>query len=433
MTVRLVFSLHMLSDYHTAAGYGYGQTMDSALLKDDKGLPIIRGSSLSGLFRSAAKELTSAMGQYGERLIDSIFGNAGQKGQWAFGAARLAASARHMPLTQIRQGVRIDPALRRAQDKKLYALEVGSAGLTFEFDIEQLTPNETELDEAAVLVAAARLVRGLGAQVNRGAGRCLITLKAVTGHTGNLDQDGLLQHLGLVVKGAARKMQFDRQVAEPITPDGLSLSFRVLARNLEPLMISRQNHPGNGYDSLDYIPGNVFLGALASHYLAAGLAADQQFLELFRYGGVRVSPLYPAMVSGGRQLSPTIPIPADMLTCKRQGHFSTSPHSTDLEAMQRRTIYRRRAHSAKLLHRWSAPAVSWPWPRASQECRLDILHRRTLPCVPEKDTGLTNRCIATRLWILASILLGNFVLPIRRPQRGCLASSDRKAQITSYH
>ena len=54
--MKLKFKICLMSDYHIGAGYGKG-VVDSVILKDRNGLPIIRGTTLTGLLRQGIWEL----------------------------------------------------------------------------------------------------------------------------------------------------------------------------------------------------------------------------------------------------------------------------------------------------------------------------------------------------------------------------------------
>jgi CRISPR-associated protein Csx10 len=51
MSLKLTFRIEMTSDYHVGAGYGKGTEIDSALLRDADGIPVLRGTVLNGLLR----------------------------------------------------------------------------------------------------------------------------------------------------------------------------------------------------------------------------------------------------------------------------------------------------------------------------------------------------------------------------------------------
>ena len=192
-----------------------------------------------GLFRSAAVDLAKLFEseQIANLLIEEIFGSSKQQGKWAFSAAKLdlanASKTRrryvYLPTTQFRRGVKINPRLRRAEDKKLFTREFGGAELTFEFSVERTVPHGADKNEAAFLVAAARLIRGLGASVNRGAGRCLIRLKQVEGVKETCSQAELLQHFANLVKyQAEEKVSLPRAILLLLRPPYLTCTFEFL-------------------------------------------------------------------------------------------------------------------------------------------------------------------------------------------------------------
>ncbi len=55
--MKLTFEIALESDYHIGSGYGRGADVDSALLRDADGVPVIRGSTLVGLMRDALRRL----------------------------------------------------------------------------------------------------------------------------------------------------------------------------------------------------------------------------------------------------------------------------------------------------------------------------------------------------------------------------------------
>src|SRR5437868_2867375 len=51
MAFTLTFEIALHSDYHISAGHGLGARVDSALLRDVDGVPVIRGTTVTGLLR----------------------------------------------------------------------------------------------------------------------------------------------------------------------------------------------------------------------------------------------------------------------------------------------------------------------------------------------------------------------------------------------
>ena len=342
MGIKLIFHLKMLSDFHISGGFAWGKSVDAALLRDQRGFPTVRGSSLAGLFRSAARELEDYLPA---GMIERVFGSAAQPKAWSF---RSASAVNHVslrslngkPFGGVRRGVCIDPVLRRAKDQKLFSREFGSTELSFRFIVEQVSPGIENKDEAALLVAAARMIRGLGSSVNRGAGRCVITLERVDGINEEISQQNLLDHFATMVRKKERVAFFkdstssvEKMPSNHAEGNWNSTKLLVIAENIEPLIISDGSLSGNEYETLSYIPGTILLGAFAQKFLSRSSNKDYDlFLALFRKGKIRFSPLYPAVrpKRGSIQLNPTIPMPQDMLTCKYRPFDQDSAHGAFL-------------------------------------------------------------------------------------------------------
>src|SRR5208337_3420469 len=202
----LTFRLSLRSDYHVGSGHGLGDRADSALLRDDDGVPPLRGTMLTGLLRDALLKLClahpqtalaccagSMAGAPAEQAcrpensapcpVCRLFGSPLLPKRWRIGTARpvgslntlSAAWGQRIESAQIVQRVRINPRTRRAEAQKLFSHEEGDQRLVFEFKAHSLS-RDVSPDDAALLVAAARLVRNLGRSRRRGNGECLLTL-----------------------------------------------------------------------------------------------------------------------------------------------------------------------------------------------------------------------------------------------------------------
>src|SRR5206468_436347 len=55
--MRLTFEITFASDFHVGAGHGLGLMVDSALLRDPDGVPVIRGTVITGLLRDSLLRL----------------------------------------------------------------------------------------------------------------------------------------------------------------------------------------------------------------------------------------------------------------------------------------------------------------------------------------------------------------------------------------
>ena len=337
MGIFLKFEVEIHTDYHTGAGYGKGFNVDSAILREANGEPVIRGSTLAGLLRGGGYHLLQTeplAAKYDrEEVLERIFGSPSQPKRWYISSAH---PKNPLPLNcdaQIVQRVRIDPRTRRAEPRKLFSLEEGAAGQVFEFTITCPESDEAVLDEAAFLVAAARVVRQLGRSRRRGLGECLFRLVEVKGVSKSDEEEGkdtnwqvwFLQRfkerwiLGTPAKSVAynRKQRHFPKVVQT-TKLGEPKRFRLILRLDEPLIIARRSPAGQQFEARDSIPGTVILGALANEAAHRADLSDttlyRQFISLFLRVDVYFPVLYPAYFHNNH-LYPTIPAPLGLVTC----------------------------------------------------------------------------------------------------------------------
>lgn len=213
MTIQLKFSIELHSDYHISAGHGQGAALDSALQRDGDGVPSIRGTSITGLLREGLRVLAeeTALGQsptwqhawkqyacdkvkqqrqQGSRAAqpgDLLFGAPNQPKSWQISTARptgLLSPQRSVDRQRAAHAVahvRVDPATRRAEARKLFVREEGDQRLLFHFTATALRNDGDVCEQATLLLAAARMVTALGAHRRRGQGDCTIHLTEVVG------------------------------------------------------------------------------------------------------------------------------------------------------------------------------------------------------------------------------------------------------------
>lgn len=330
--VTLKFEIKLDSNYHVGAGYGRGFNLDSALLREADGKLVLRGSALSGLLRDGAYRLLklpplerySAEGATNE-ILKRLFGSPKQAKRWRISSAR--PGEKSLEDAQPIQRVRIDPRTRRAEPGKLFSQEEGVSGQVFLFIITCPFKNdEATLDDAAILVAAARFVRQIGRSRSRGLGECTIHLMDVVGIDETpapanwekwfLDRFDRMWLQGSPTEIVESATKSDIQKID--VPTGIGVRIRVIVRLDEPLLIAQRASAGNQFDSRHFISGSALLGALA------GMAAEQcdlsdpavysNFVALFLRGGITFPMLYPAYYDNSNIYS-AIPAPLDLTTC----------------------------------------------------------------------------------------------------------------------
>lgn len=370
---KLEFEIEFLSDYHVGAGYGLGMQVDSALLRDGDNVPVIRGTMLAGLLREALvnlltlKPLQSYQScqsgnqeddgpAYCRRLgaggalcpVCRIFGSPRHPKPWHF------SSARPVRLTSPQQNgarrwvagetgaqtvmrVRVNPRTRRAEDNKLFSCEIGDGSLRFHFTAEYSGAGQTLEEDAVLLLAAARMVRKLGAGKHRGQGECSIHLK-----NSQLEQQ-LLQHFEAMLQGkapssaASSTSTYVQSMPAPAIGQPHSYRLHVLLRTDEPLLLARRLEAGNQYETSLIVPGVTLRGACAwrvAHRFGATIEAPesaqaQDFVALFFQDALSFSHLYPVQISAAdpQQGYLALPAPRDLVTCAQ--HLGYPPPAAE--------------------------------------------------------------------------------------------------------
>lgn len=365
MSIRLEFDIEFRSDFHIGAGHGLGLQVDSALLRDPDNVPVIRGTVLTGLLRESLMNLLGLQpladyqqceasglkskdghafcGQFAPDEADcpvcAIFGSPRRMKHWHISSARpveLMAPQMHSEhwragetAAQVTTRVRVNPRTRRAEENKLFTREEGDGSLRFRFSTECLGEDDSAWREAEWLMAAARMLRNLGAGKRRGYGECEIHL---------VDSDlmtSLLKRFEQRLNGetvetlSAETGTIAMPLTMPANPGEHSYRLRVLLRTDEPLLIARRAEAGNQFETLESIPGSVLRGALAWRLARrAGSKLDdhgsieyQNFSALFFHDDVRLSALLPVEMYTKDRGYVAIPAPRDLLTCELHPGF----------------------------------------------------------------------------------------------------------------
>lgn len=446
MTVKLTFTVKLQSDYHISAGHGLATEADSALLRDADGIPVLRGTTVAGLLRDGLWRLlqleplrplracrasgspeqgTDAYcGQFHPEPnpcpICRIFGTTQHSKHWRIHSARPVGQATVFSGSQPEQAtrhivnrVRVDPRTRRAEPHKLFTQEDGN-GLEFEFTVTNKANVSELVDEAALLVAAARFVRQLGRSRRRGQGECLFALKRVENLSecpadGEAAQTYLLEYFERRWLNGQKKPSQVTPLEYELPEDAPSgTRFRLVVRIDEPLLVAERAEAGNQFESRPIIMGATVRGAFAwqaaqRHGLAPAQNPDYQktpayrdFVQVFIRGGVRFPYLYPAEYRN-RRIYPAVPAPLDWLTCKAFPGLEAGFHG----AMQAKDSPERRCpHCGEQLKAMS-DFVSLESVRTC--CRPEQRHEMHIRIGPE-----SGRVLAGDLFTYVSLEAGQF-------------------------
>ena len=179
------YYIHLLSDWHIGSGLSAGAVSDANVLKDNDYLPYIPGKTIKGLFKAALMEMPPNFVSFddinrifGSELIDPVstkvkgtnsgiafFSNASLSNE-----VRKEASGYNEFLYRNIASTSIDEN-GIAQNHSLRTMEV-CMPLILEGEITGI-PNE----DNHIIKKAAKWIRCLGVNRNRGMGRCKIQIQ----------------------------------------------------------------------------------------------------------------------------------------------------------------------------------------------------------------------------------------------------------------
>ena len=311
---RFTLEVELLEDLHSGTGTG-GGAIDSIQARDRHGHPVIRGTHLKGVLRSAAEELNTLKPEtFTKYHIEKLFGTipiqSGDKldtdsqettpdlpgdaiWNWSRGGELVVGS-----LSLVKEGRdnRVDTLLwsstsrkinsRAPQDDTLRSVEFIPAGAKFVAEVRFSDPGLSYLLEACV-----RRTDRLGSSRSRGAGLVKMALKPV-----DLQDNSFENYTGKQNK----------------------VRLRLLLRNQEPLCLPVTGVPGNIIRTESYIRGQVLSGALSAWALQAGKQAEIIFDRRVSVGNALPLPVVKDLKSNFNVLKhwDVLPIPLSVQTPK---------------------------------------------------------------------------------------------------------------------
>jgi CRISPR-associated protein Csx10 len=300
-TVPDIFSIQikMTSDWHVGSGAGRGE-IDSAVQRDQDGLPYIPAKTLTGILRDGCEQVALALDNGNQRgqwhnWINFLFGDqpaildpernpedqekletephpAIVSIQSAYFEAKLrdALSTKKQlasAIAFIKPGVAIDEKTGSAKPDFLRFEEVVrmNAMLTAQIckldfsEIPNVDDNQKRI-AYALLIAGAQIVDRLGGKRRRGNGTCTITLNA---ENKNIESKKWLEWLEKNYKTAGEPPEWEQSKLPDTTEanpkaDTTWYTIPLSIKTLSPIVLPKRT-VGNVVESLDYIPGRYLL------------------------------------------------------------------------------------------------------------------------------------------------------------------------------
>lgn len=265
---KITYTIEMLSDWHCGSGLGAGADADAVLIRDKNGCPYIPGKTLKGLLREAAHLFVQ------EDKINCLFGIGTDSDKGSYGKdgvyftdARLSQESSDSQDENIRNisQICIDQKSGTTQKGSLRVIEVAGA-CTLKGEILDI-PDE---QDAECLIKALKLTKRLGLNRNRGLGRCRLLEWKLTGEESSNVSDG----------SSSDRLQFKCTL-------------------LSDVILNQNSATEQAHRTLDFIPGNIFLG-LAAKCLYGQKAANGAEISLFHSSCVCWGDAHPAGIVDGR-------------------------------------------------------------------------------------------------------------------------------------
>lgn len=255
--ISINYHIVFFSNWHCGSGLASGSNADSLVIKDNDGLPYVPGKTVKGLIRQAYEEL------FGENVL--IFGKESgyTPGTSFFSDARLLE--RRSSIIQERlqselytyvSSTAIDPD-GIASSHSLRNTQV-AIPCTLEGDILSVPKESFEN-----LKKAAGMIKELGLHRSRGLGRCQFILSEATPPP----------YQDATIDSSTRTLQFRCHLKSDI-------------------ILNQDSGNKTQNKTLDFIPGNNFLGIVAQAY---GSFSPDDAATVFHSGKVRFSDAHPAI------------------------------------------------------------------------------------------------------------------------------------------
>lgn len=177
MSNTIKYNIEFYSYWHCGSGLAAGASADALVVKDEEGLPFVPGKTIKGLVRECVEEFSGLE----ESTIDKMFGTRAESeaekrdvGQCYFSNATLSENERNQIVKNKWQlylykniaSTSIDENTGVAKEGSLRTIEV-AIPCTLEGEIVNVPEgNEENLKQALLMI------KRLGANRNRGLGRC---------------------------------------------------------------------------------------------------------------------------------------------------------------------------------------------------------------------------------------------------------------------
>lgn len=339
MTTTFPLKVVFGSDWGVSTGAGFAGGVDSLVETDELGLPVVRGTVLTGVIREQSWLVAQALdgdtpGPWHD-FIAGLFGSAERPRLVTFSDARVSEALDPEQAIHEVVSLKIDEKTGTAQKDFLRFFERARActltGTAELLDSDphgrRVTWNQTQRQAAELVLAlSALLVRGIGSNRSDGDGLCDVLVgRAGEGGSAKSGRTWCAEQLENLAGEAPQAPQVRQDVEAPEVRGGLkgaAFYQAPLDLTLMTPVVSYEVPFSNEIRSLDFLRGTALL-PLVHHRLRAALPSDELVRDAVVTGDLLVSD---ALAVVGGRLGMPMPL---VLSKPKMTHQETPARAAD--------------------------------------------------------------------------------------------------------
>lgn len=280
------------SPWHCGSGLAAGSDIDALVITDRAGMPFVPGKTIKGLVRQAVEEYIEYSGiagneKNGKSIAERVRDMFGEES--SCDAIRACGTAHFSDANLANDEYRAiiaDAALRSHLFNKVTSTAIGDNGIACDHSLRSLqtvvpctlfaTISHVDDAIADIVVKSLGMIKHMGQKRHRGLGRCTISQVS---------------------------QSCTASTASPIPTNDEKLQFS--CKLLSDIVLNQKSSTEGNNTSLDFIPGNAFLGIVAKHYQE--FRAIDLEMTVFHSGSVRFGDAHP---TAGNQSMRSLRVPA---------------------------------------------------------------------------------------------------------------------------
>lgn len=278
------------SPWHCGSGLAAGSDIDALVITDRAGMPFVPGKTIKGLVRQAVEEYIEYSNiardeKNGTTIAERVRNMFGEESSSDAVRASGAAHFSDANLDNCEYGaIAADSALRAHLFNKVTSTAIDDNGIARGHSLRSLQTvvpctlyadiSYVDADIADIVVKSLGMIKHMGQKRHRGLGRCTIS-----------------------------QVSQSCTASAPIPTNDEKLQFS--CKLLSDIVLNQKSSTEGNNTSLDFIPGNTFLGIVAKHY--QDLSASGLEMIVFHSGSVRFGDAHP---TAGNQSVRSLHVPA---------------------------------------------------------------------------------------------------------------------------